>query len=389
MSQVRAALPSAQVLLTPNDELQLQELQQLRYWQVQSLSAQIVGSPQGTGNGGPVALPDQWELTRGVAFHDWQERCIEAWFARSDRGIIKVVTGAGKTILALGIAERLQRSQAPGLRVAVVVPTIVLQQQWQEELITRSNLPPRSIGLLGGGGTDSFGDGVRVLICVLSTASKRLSQEVERAGISENLLLIVDECHRAGATEMKKVFETRRAYSLGLSATPEREEDDSEDGTPVEGGDGLPRDFDETILGQELGPIIFELNFAEAIRSGVLPPFRIVHYGLSLTHQENERYERISREIKDLRAGLESRTRKGLALIRWCRSKAAADNPKAARLIFLTGDRKRLLYAMEERTAAVLRIIRDALETNPGAKVILFHESIDEVMGLFQVLRAC
>jgi superfamily II DNA or RNA helicase len=78
------------------------------------------------------------------------------------------------------------------------------------------------------------------------------------------------------------------------------------------------------------------MNYAQAIQLGVLPPFRIVHYGLSLAPNELAQYERVSREIKELRADLETGKRKGLALIRWCRSKAAADNPKAARLIGLT-----------------------------------------------------
>jgi hypothetical protein len=189
---------------------------------------------------------------------------------------------------------------------------------------------------------------------------------------------------------MKRVFETKRSYSLGLSATPEREEEPTPDSEAEPTGneeDSLPLDFDETVLGQELGPIIFEMNYAEAIRMGVLPPFRIVHYGLKLSPNEDEQYERISREIKDLRTDLETRTRRGLALIRWCRSKAAAHNPKAARLVSLTGDRKRLLYAMEERSAAVHSIIRDAFHANPDARVILFHESIDQVMHLFQRLR--
>jgi hypothetical protein len=43
-----------------------------------------------------------------------------------------------------------------------------------------------------------------------------------------------------------------------------------------------PSAFDESVLGRELGPVIFELNYADAIDLGVLPPFRIVHYGLTL-----------------------------------------------------------------------------------------------------------
>ena len=65
---------------------------------------------------------------------------------------------------------------------------------------------------------------------------------------------------------MRRVFETRRAYSLGLSATPERETDISEEPDNGETGDSaslLP--FESTVIGQELGNVVFELNYAEAL----------------------------------------------------------------------------------------------------------------------------
>jgi hypothetical protein len=42
---------------------------------------------------------------------------------------------------------------------------------------------------------------------------------------------------------------------------------------------------------------------------------------------------------------------------------------------------------MEERSNAVIAILRREFERNPHTKVILFHESIDEVMSLFGTLR--
>ncbi|MBI3468557.1 MAG: DEAD/DEAH box helicase [Planctomycetes bacterium] len=321
--------------------------------------------------------------------HEWQEECIQAWFQAGKRGVLKVVTGAGKTVLALAIAERLQQTERSDLRVAVVVPTIVLLNQWQDELAAHGNLPASAIGLMGGGHNDGFGDAVRVLLCVINSAAKKLPAEVERAGVARDLLLIVDECHRAGAAEMKQVFATRRSHSLGLSATPERDDDASWDGddAPSIRESEEPHSFDESILGRELGPVVYEMNYAEAIRKGVLPPFRIVHYGLSLGPKEREKYDRLSREITDLRKELEAGNRRGLALIRWCRSRVGAQNPKATQYLSLTSERKRLLYRVDERSKAVLEILRRAFSQNPETKAILFHESIEEVMRLFALLR--
>jgi len=123
--------------------------------------------------------------------------------------------------LALSIAEKLQQATARDLRVAIIVPTVVLLDQWREEIATRSNLPPEAIGLLGAGSDDNFNPETRILICVLNSAARKLPELVRKAGVGASLLLIVDECHRAGATEMQRVLTTNRAFSLGLSATPE------------------------------------------------------------------------------------------------------------------------------------------------------------------------
>jgi superfamily II DNA or RNA helicase len=377
--------------LTPEEELEFQQFQQIDFWRNQSeaKAADVVsGETSALAEERTVLPPNQWELTRGLVLHDWQSNCVDRWFAANKRGVVKVVTGAGKTTLALAIIERLQQTTVSDLRVAIVVPTVVLLDQWRSEILKGSNLSPACIGFVGAGRSDSFEAGARILIAVLNSASKKLADDVRRSGISDRLLLIVDECHRAGAPEMRRVFETRRAYSLGLSATPERENDVSEDADNGETEDSagvLP--FESTVIGQELGKVVFELNYAEAIEQGILPPFRIIHYGLPLSELESQEYKRLSREISDLQGDLQTRNRKGLGLIRWCKSQASRGDKRAARYISLLGDRKRLLYKTESRSAAVVQILQEHLAQNPEANAILFHESIEEVMSLFAKLR--
>ena len=371
-----------------HDELRLQQLVQARFWQARTQTSR--SDRQDTLSSAvqnELKLAGKWELLNGFTLHDWQRHCVDAWLNSGKRGVIKVVTGAGKTVLALAIAERLQHNDNQ-LRVAIVVPTTVLLHQWHSVLARHSNLPPDAIGLMGGGHNDRFDERIRILICVLNSASKKLASVVERSGVADSLLLVVDECHRAGAAQMQQVFKTNRKYNLGLSATPERDDGSAADMEDLDLDQSerlIP--FEESIVGRELGELVFEMNYADAIRLGVLPPFMILHYGLSLLPAEREKYEQLSREIKDLRSELETGKRRGLALIRWCRSKAAAGNPKAARLISLTTQRKRLLYRMKERSSAVLVILRRAFEQNPNTKAILFHESISEVMNLFSMLR--
>jgi superfamily II DNA or RNA helicase len=374
-------------ILSAHERLQLQQLSQLRFWEERS-SLDAAQSAE-TQLEAPTTLPATWTLTRGITLDAWQRDCVDAWFSAERRGVLKVVTGAGKTVLALAVAERLQNSGETELRVAIVVPTIVLVEQWLEEFRTRSNLPGDAVGVMGAGRTDLFNERTRILICVLNSAARKLPAEVSRAGVGSKLLLIIDECHRAGATEARHVLETPRAFSLGLSATPERDTDEGaipeEDDPRGEQPDGS---FDESVLGRALGGVIFELNYADAIRREILPPFRVVHFGLSLNATERDRYERVSNEIKELRSELETTDRRGLALIRWCHSKAGATNPKAQRYLALASRRKRLLYGIESRLTAVKVIVREHAQGRDDGRAILFHENIDDVMNIFSALRA-
>lgn len=326
----------------------------------------------------PASVPDTWELTRGVEPYPWQQECVALWQKNRGRGTVKVVTGAGKTLLALLIAELLQNTEDRDLHLVIVVPTIVLMHQWYDAIIERGNLPPEAIGRLGGGYDDGFSEGRRILISVLVSASERLPRLVNEANIETHLLLVADECHRAGANEMSKVFKTKRRWTLGLSATPEREEDDS--------------GYDKSLLGKELGPIIYEFNLADALREGLVPKFTINHYGLSMTPEERRRYDALSRSINDAMSQLKAQrdARSDGDFFSWARQVAVRNHGElgaiAMRFVSDVSKRRELLNHMEARREAVIRLIEREFEVNPDARVILFHESIAAVMELFAYL---
>jgi superfamily II DNA or RNA helicase len=258
--------------------------------------------------------------------------------------------------------------------------------QWQEEIVSRSPLAAPMVGTLGGGSDDKFDGSIRILICVLNSAARKLPDMVRHLNTDHALLMIVDECHRAGASEMRRIFETPRQFTLGLSATPERDDSSEELDTEINHNEANT-EKNEGILEREIGPIFFEMSYAQAIEQGVLPTFSIEHYALSLTSPERQRYEALSQEISDLRQQLETRSRRGLALIRWCRSAAGSKDPRSRRLIGLIAERKQFLYRIGQRAKAVERILTDALTRDARSRVIIFHESIAEVMSIFARLR--
>ena len=371
--------------LSPDERLTLHQLK-LVNWAEEHSGSDAPASPDPSSDGAQRRpMPSSWVLTNGIELAAWQRSARDSWFAAGRRGTVKVVTGAGKTIAALAITEQLQHED-PDLRVAIVVPTIVLMDQWMEVLRTRSNLPESALARVGGGHSDDFDQTRRVMVAVLASARKELPAIVQRRGIGDHLLLIADECHRAGAPEMSAVLKTPRRYSLGLSATPERDDVAEEDST----------DYGTTTLGIEIGPIVYEMTFAEATRLGILPPFELHHLGLPLSPAEARRYERLSRSISEARRELRSassaaRKLGGDQLLSWARRVSGRGQSNVAGLAYRfvndTSRRKQLLYKAESRVSATRSLVRDALESRLSARVILFHESIAEVVTLFGYLR--
>ena len=364
--------------LTQEEELKLHNLETKKYWIEKLIPKEWTKSKKTKDT---KSIPIEWNMLNGITLYPWQRECIDSWLNHK-RGTIKVVTGAGKTLLALAIIEKLQRIDK-ALCVAIVVPTVVLLQQWYEEILEKSNLPENAIGRLGAGYNDSFAGGhKKVLICVLDSAASKLPQIAEELEVN-SLLLVIDECHRAGAPEMKQVFHTKRNYNLGLSATPERDFYDEQDISISS------NNYNNCLLGREIGPIVYEMTLKEATEMNILPSFELRHYALPLTNKEWQKYDSLSHRIQELRSELEdSRKIKNIKIDfnKWCEieSKQKSElGAKAKSYKSKTYERSRLLYTAKARSDAVVNILKKELKENPNIRAILFHEDIDEVMELY------
>lgn len=338
-----------------------------------------------------------WELSKNIELYEWQKKCLNLWFENNGHGTVKVVTGAGKTLLALSIIERLKREREPDLRVAIVVPTIVLMHQWLNEFKNNTNIPPNLIGFLGGGYEDSLKN-KKIIICVINSAQKKLPKIVETTHTGDRLLLIVDECHRAGSDVMCNIFKTSRLYSLGLSATPERESDTEESEDEEEEDIAIPfgeKDlYNEQIVGKELGPIIYELTLKEAYEQGILPSFEIRHYGLPLTLGERNRYETLTKTIRDIKKHLleDRRSQKYISereFTAWLNRSGKGEGAltvEKRQYLLKVRERKQLLYQAKARKDAVLALLKKDLEENPASKILIFHEIIEESQEIWRTL---
>jgi len=314
--------------------------------------------------------------TRGFELAPWQRKAVRAWIQGDEsgphRGTLEVFTGGGKTLIALACAAEVVRS-IPELRLAVVVPTEALARQWQVAIERSTTLDPSDIGLLGAGSSTSFGRS-RVVVAVLNTASKRLP-ELARAG--QPLMLIVDECHRAGAPTFSRVLTTSAQFRLGLSATPDREEFDDF---------GEPLAYDEQLVGQALGAVVFRFDLRDAREDGWLPDYDIHHHGLHLNPDERQRYESLSRRVDDAADRLKDL---GYDAGRAQQLQARTDEIGiAARgYVALTSQRKDLLYRARERVRIARRLIEEALEGG-SRRILLFHERVREAGELHAALAS-
>ena len=146
-----------------------------------------------------------------MELRDWQKEAFEQLQVHDFSGVIKVASGKGKTILAIAVLKKIipERGE-PGL---VVVPTIQLAHQWQKEI--KRFAPELSTSLYYGAKKDKEGD---VIISVINTAAKQ--PFTARFSIK-----VLDEIHHYGAELFQDVFGIPSDHTLGLSATPERDDE--------------------------------------------------------------------------------------------------------------------------------------------------------------------
>ena len=206
-----------------------------------------------------------------MKLRQWQEKAFPLWWAKK-RGIVKVVTGGGKTVFAIHCLTKYLEEQKDN-SIFIVVPSIALLDQWYEGL--QKTFGDKDISLNGGG------ENLETISKITISTIDSVKNIIHKFNAS-NTLLIVDECHKIGTEKRGETLTNSWHATLGLSATPERDYDDN---------------F-YIIIKKILGDIIFDYDYIDAREDEVIVNFKLLYAYAAMTEDEEEKYKKFTKSIQ-------------------------------------------------------------------------------------------
>ena len=243
-------------------------------------------------------LPSVPAIRNGTPFElrPHQTDALNAWKARQFLGVLSMATGAGKTVTALyGICRLFEAFKK--MFVVISVPYQSLADQWIDEL--------RDFGMLGipcfGSRHDWEAELRRsiplyeakaqpIVVCVVvqRTLQSEAFQQLLATVSGERFLFIADECHYFGGAGLRAAAPENAQLRLGLSATPTHYFDQDRN--------SRVRDY--------FGETCFDYGLGDALRDGVLTPYRYYVHPVPLSPDEADSYLELSEKISKL-AGMQ------------------------------------------------------------------------------------
>jgi len=217
-------------------------------------------------------------------------------FVNEKNGILEMATGTGKTTTALAIVKQLYEEDKINSVVISTFGTTLLSQWVQEIKEWKEKQPIKNIA----SGREarnlkvfrdfekfhemnSFLTSIKNSILVISRDASKLKLFLDRRKLEPHkskILIIHDEIHGLGSDAMVKNLKDSHdgiSYRLGLSATPEREYDES----------------GSKFIEEEIGPTIFNFGIEEAIKNGILCEFNYHPLDFTYTQKDKEKIKSI------------------------------------------------------------------------------------------------
>jgi superfamily II DNA or RNA helicase len=208
----------------------------------------------------PNCYVPQWDNLRGrIEFRARQDECLQT-IARVPCGIIKAVTGFGKTTL-IGAAALL----FPEARIDVVTKSVDVAERIKRSL--RRFVP--KVGMIGDGWKQ------RERVTIITAGSLQHAD-------GDADFLFADEVHQLATINFSTTLASRyrNSRNFGMSATPYARMDNA-----------------HNVLEPLFGPMVFELTYQQAVELGLVVPVRVKWLPMRLQTNPAERFSnRVARK---------------------------------------------------------------------------------------------
>lgn len=248
-------------------------------------------------------LKEKFQKTVDKLFHEprfpppnlpreYQINAYKNWVANQYSGIFGMATGTGKTKTSLNcVLNEFQKTST--YHVIILVPSIALLTQWEEEV---RDFNFQSILKIGGGNTwekeisnyaSNFCAGIKKNLVIISTYASFTLPKFQKyfKKIESEFILIADEAHNIGASNIKKVISGSEINKkIGLSATPKRVYD-------PEGTDFIDAFFNDR------EPYTYSFSMKEAMQKGYLTDYKYYPIIVELNDEELDEYIEISKRL--------------------------------------------------------------------------------------------
>lgn len=227
---------------------------------------------------------------------DYQKEAFEKWKSNGQKGLFAMATGTGKTITSLNCLLEIYK-RCNYYKALILVPTITLVDQWEKECLkfkfsniikvcSHNSKWKNEVHFQHTLEAIDVDKASYIIIATYTSFCKESTFKLLNSFAKGKVLLIADEAHNMGSYSLKKkLSQISYLRRIGLSATPERQFDDSGN-TAIQNFFGVMDD-----------EYTYEYSMKEAIDKGVLCKYLYFPHVVELTDEEMDEYIVISEKI--------------------------------------------------------------------------------------------
>lgn len=291
----------------------------------------------------------QPSLPNKIKLHQFQIQAFENWKANEFKGLLEMATGTGKTITAINCVLNLYNTDNELLTI-VLVPTIDLADQWENEIRSFNFY---NIAIVNSKNPNWYNEiiafinkatNVKTHLFIICTYASYVIDNFQLilSKFDSKAVLIADEVHNFGTSNLIKTYNHNISKRLGLSATPARYFDE-------EGTDIMLKYFNAVD-----GPTL-KLDLKEAIEKDFLSQYYYYPKIVFLNDSELEEYIQISKKI-----------------VKYFNIKKVSfkDDPVISNLLL---KRKRIIHKANDKIDCFREILSELIKQNGNLKYTLVY----------------